>query len=214
MRFLRDAYREFSVINPARHGAALAYYGLFSLVPLLAVGYSMVRRLLSEEALAILLATLGRMGGVVGPETIAAIEQQVEETARRVGGGSVVVTLSAVLVLLYTASGAFAQLKYSLNTIWDVPHETQLRARSMVVTRLMGVGLVLAVGILLVLSVFANILVGSLGALLGLGTAAPLLNGLASLLLIAGSFTVLYRLLPDAAVTWRAGTGAGRWEVE
>jgi membrane protein len=209
MRFLRDAYRGFSVINPARHGAALAYYGLFSLVPLLAVGYSMVRRLLSEEALAILLATLGRMGGVVGPETIAAIEQQVEETARRVGGGSVVVTLSAVLVLLYTASGAFAQLKYSLNTIWDVPHETQLRARSMVVTRLMGVGLVLAVGILLVLSVFANILVGSLGALLGLGTAAPLLNGLASLLLIAGSFTVLYRLLPDAAVTWRAAVNGG-----
>jgi membrane protein len=201
---LRSAYHDFAVLNPARHGAALAYYGLFSLVPLLAVGYQLVRILLWEEAVGILVGSLARIGGAMGPETIAAIEQQVEETARRVGSGSAAVTLTAVLAILYTASGAFTQLKYSLNTVWGVPHETQLRTRSMIATRLMGAALVLGVGLVLVLAVFANILVGSLGELLGLGSAVPLLNGLASLLIILAAFAALYRLLPDAPVTWKA----------
>ena len=157
-----------------------------------------------------LVGGLASVGGLLGPEALAAIEQQVEETARRVGTGSAVVTVTALLVVLYTASGAFTQLKYSLNTIWGVPHETQLRARSMIATRLMGFALVLGVGFLLVLAVVANILVGSVGALLGAGSLVPLLSALVSLLLIAASFACLYKLLPDVRVTWRAASaGAG-----
>jgi len=191
LRELKSAYREFAVLNPARHGAALAYYGLFSLIPVLAVGYQLVRRLVSEEALAMLAVSLDRIGGAVGPETIAAIEEQVEETARRVGAGSGVVTVTAILVTLYTASGAFAQLKYSLNTIWEVPHETQLRARSMILTRLMGMALVLGVGFLLVAAVMANIVVGSLGTRLGVAGFVPILNAVATLLIIAASSLVI-----------------------
>jgi membrane protein len=200
----KAAYHDFAVLNPARHGAALAYYGLFSLIPVLALGYQLVRRLLSEEALAVLVGSLASLGGLFGPETLAAIEQQVEETARRVETGSALVTLTAFLGILYTASGAFAQLKYSLNTIWDVPHETQLRARSMILTRLLGVVLVLGVGFLIVAAVVANIVVGSLGAWIGEGSLGPFLNAVVSLSLIAASFACLYKLLPDAAVTWRA----------
>jgi membrane protein len=80
----------------------------------------------------------------------------------------------------------------------------------MILTRLLGIVLVLGVGFLLVVAVVANIVVGSLGAWLGAGGLVPYLNAIVSLFLIAASFACLYKLLPDASVAWRAAwLGAG-----
>jgi uncharacterized BrkB/YihY/UPF0761 family membrane protein len=137
-RTLRQAYREFSVLNPARHGAALAFYGAFALVPILAVSYHLTRTLLAERGVLRLADMQAQFAELLGPEAALAIQAQVAEATARTQNGSALVTVVGVVALLYTASGAFAQLKYYLNTIWGVPHEVQLRTGKMVVTRLLG----------------------------------------------------------------------------
>ncbi len=207
LAFLKSAFREFAVLNPARHGAALAFYGAFALVPILAIGYQLTRTLLSERGLLRLADMQAQFVELLGPEAALVVQQQVAEATARTQNGSAFVTIVGVVALLYTASGAFAQLKYSLNTIWDVPHDTQLRTGAMVVTRLLGMALVLGVGLMLVLAVVASVVLASLGGWLGLGSDVPVLNTLLSFLLVTLLFGLLYKILPDARVSWRS---AGR----
>jgi membrane protein len=203
---LKSAYREFAVLNPARHGAALAYYGMFSLIPILAIGSLLAERLLSEQALIVLTEFKTQLSAVLGEAVVTAFQEQVTETALRPQAGSLLVALISILVILYTASGAFAQLKYSLNTVWGVPHETQLRTRMMILTRLLGMALVLGIGFLLVLAIGAYLVIATVSSWLGLVGLLPILNALTAILLITFSFAVLYKILPDARVSW-----AGAW---
>jgi membrane protein len=204
--FFKSAYRQFAILNPARHGAALAYYGMFSLIPILAIGYLLVYRLLSDQALTVLAEFRTQLSTLVGEAVVLAVQEQVAETALRPQAGSLLVALISLLVILYTASGAFAQLKYSLNTVWAVPHETQLSPRPMILTRLLGVAIVIGIGFLLVLAVGAYLLIATVSSWLGLVGALPILNALAAILLITFSFAVLYKILPDAPVSW-----SGAW---
>lgn len=203
---LKSAYGEFAVLNPARHGAALAYYGMFSLIPILAIGSLLAERLLSQQALIVLREFKTQLSAVLGEAVVTAFQEQVTETALRPQAGSLLVALISILVILYTASGAFAQLKYSVNTVWGVPHETQLRPRPMILTRLLGVALVLGIGFLLVLAIGAYLVIATVSSWLGLVGLLPILNALTAILLITFSFAVLYKILPDARVSW-----AGAW---
>jgi len=208
---LRRAYHEFSILNPARHGAALAFYGAFALVPILAIGYQLTRTLLSEVGLLHLADLQAQFAELLGPEAALAIQQQVAEATARTQDGSALVTVVGVLALLYTASGAFAQLKYSLNTIWGVPHDTQLRTGAMVVTRLLGMALVFGVGLLLVVAVVASVVLVGLSGWLGLGSDVPILNTLLSFVLVTLLFGLLYKILLDARVSWLSAGRARRW---
>jgi membrane protein len=199
---LRRASRQFAVVNPARHGAALAYYGMFSLIPILTIGYLLVYRLLSEQALSVLAEFRAQISLMLGEELVVAFQEQIAETALRPRAGSVLVALVSLIVILYTASGAFAQLKYSLNTVWGIPHETQLGPRPMILTRLVGVAIVIGIGLLLVVAIGTYFLIATVSSWLGVAGALPILNALAAIVLIAFSFTVLYKVLPDARVTW------------
>src|SRR3989337_26073 len=114
LTFFKTAYREFSILNPARHGAALAFYGAFALVPILAISYQLTRTLLSDRGLLRLADMQAQFVELLGPEAALALQQQVAEATARTQDGSALVTMVGVVALLYTASGAFAQFKYSL----------------------------------------------------------------------------------------------------
>jgi membrane protein len=203
-RLLRHAYREFAIVNPAQHGAALAYYGMFSLIPILAIGSILANRLLSEQALMILTEFRTQLSAMLGEAVVTAFHQEVMETSLRPQAGSLLAALLSLGVILYTASGAFAQLKYSLNSIWGVSHETQLGPRPMIVTRLLAVALVLGIGFLLVLAIGAYLVIATVSGWLGLVGALPILNTLAAIIWITLSFALLYKILPDTRVAWGA----------
>lgn len=206
-RLLRQSLRHFAIVNPARHGAALAYYGMFSLIPILTIVYLIVGRLVSKESLEVLAAFRAQISLMLGEALVTAFQEEIAETALRPRAGSFLVAIISLLVILYTASGAFAQLKYSLNTVWGVPHETQLGPRPMILTRLVGVAIVIGIALLLAVAVGAYLLIATVSSWLGIAGALPILNALAALVLIASSFTILYKILPDARVAWAS---AGR----
>ena len=200
---LKRATYEFAVRNPARHGAALAYFGSFALIPVLVIGYELLTRLLADEAAALLAGLQAVVSEAIGSELVGIIQEQVAEASSRTHAGSTVATVIAVVALLYTASGAFAQLKYSLNSIWGVPHVTQLKTSRQIIVRLMGMALVLGVGVVLVIIVVASLGLSSLSDWLGLGNLVPWLNALLTFVLIGLLFAALFKLLPDAPVEWR-----------
>jgi membrane protein len=200
---LRRVSRTFVIKNPARHGAALAYYGTFALVPVLAVGYELLTRLLQNAGPALLEEFRSRLGSSLGPELVALLQEQVEAASRRTHAESAWVSWIAFFALIFAASGAFAQLKFSLNSIWEIPYSSQLTTTRQVITRLVGMAMVLGIGLLLVVTVVLSVALGGLSARFDLGSVLPGLEALLSWLLTGLLFALLYKTLPDAPVRWR-----------
>jgi membrane protein len=112
-----------------------------------------------------------------------------------------------VVLLVVTASGVFGEMQSSLNAIWKAkPRGFTLWG--LVRTRLLSLGLVLALGFLLLISLVMNAVVTALGTRIGyvlpIGTAfAAVVNFAVSFVLVAALFAAIYKVLPDVALEWR-----------
>lgn len=98
-------------------GAALAYYTVFSLAPILVIVIAVAGALFGQEAAQG--EIVGQIRGLVGEEGATAIQSLIQSASRE-GAGSWA-TLIGLLVLLFGSTSAFSQLQWALNQIWDVP---------------------------------------------------------------------------------------------
>ncbi len=199
----RDLLNNWNRHKDSRLGAALAYYAVFSLAPLLLILIGLAGLVFGPEAAeAQLLAGLRTW---LGPEAAGAVRLLVDNARQAGAGGSA--TVLGLLTLLFGALGLFAQLQDALNTIWDVPPDGRgirraLRDRGMLLVMVLGVG-----ALLLVSLVTSPALTG-LGRILtedvpGRRMLLEALHLSASFAGTAILFAMLYRFLPDAAVRWR-----------
>ncbi|MEQ1659992.1 MAG: YihY/virulence factor BrkB family protein, partial [Hylemonella sp.] len=192
-------------------GAALAYYTLFSLAPLLLIVISVAGLIFGEEAargeITLQLQSLmGDAGARAVQDLLASVRQPVE--------GSFA-TAVGLLLLLVGATTVFAELQDSLDRIWRVPDRVRPNGwLALVRARLLSFGMILAVGFLLTVS----LVISAVTALLG-KTVEPLfggwylvgaaVNGLGGFLLIAAMFALIYKVMPRVRVHWRdVWTGA------
>ncbi|MFN8503717.1 YihY/virulence factor BrkB family protein [Kouleothrix sp.] len=208
---LKDTVSGFQEDEAGQLGAALAYYAMFSLFPLLLLlvaGLGFVLRYW-DEAIDVQQQILDAVGHNFSPQlstTLAGILGNVKSQA----GGA---TIIGLVTLLLGASGVFQQLDLSFNKIWDVPKPAKSGGVLQSVlntlrTRLVSFGMVLAVGFLLLVSMA---LTGVSQALLGGFRDLPLIGGAAgvalslaiSLLLNTLVFALLFKFLPDTTVYWR-----------
>ena len=118
-KFVRDLASTWNEEKPSRLAAALAYYGMFSFVPVVYIaikvaGFFINDLLLSQQI-------FNSLTAVLGPETANYIQDLVIATEGATTGGSLIATLVSIAALFYSASGLFTNLQYSLNTIWHVP---------------------------------------------------------------------------------------------
>lgn len=205
-RLLRQTASAWSDDNASTLGAALAYYTVFSLAPLLLIAISMASLILGEDA-----AQSGvkeQIKQTLGPVTADAITAMLDANAR--AGGNVSFTLIGLGALLLGASGVFGQLRASLNLIW----KTQARPRTtnfvlhFLKYRLVSFTAVLGTGFLLLVSLVVNALLVALSNWLApeafVGSAL-LWRGL--FLLVSFCFTTLlfaliFKLLPDERIDW------------
>lgn len=205
-RLLKEAGTAWSADKAPQMGAALAYYTAFSFAPLLLLAIGIASLVFGEEAARG--GLLEKLEDTVGPLPAAAIESLLKN-AHESGGGTGL-TVVGVLTLLLGASGVFLQLQASFNTIWKV---TDLPQRSGLLEwlrdRLFSIAAVLGTGFLLLVSLILSALVQAAGQYL---TPASVpggvavwegLNLLISFGFISFLFALLFKLLPDTAVTWR-----------
>ncbi|MDB5301836.1 MAG: ribonuclease [Phycisphaerales bacterium] len=181
--------------------AALAYYMVFSLVPLLVIAVAAAGHLYGPAAARGEVA--GQIGGLVGATAAGIIEATIR-TAGREHGGFVATAVSAV-VLLYGASVVFYDLQESMDLIWKV------RRRSGRFWRaprnwLMSVAVALGLGVMLILCLPLSSLVAAADQRTsdGLWLGRSMVAGMLSFVLAALLFAAVFKFLPDAPVPWKS----------
>jgi membrane protein len=189
-----------------RLGAALSYYTVFSLAPVLIVSVAVAGLVFGSEAASGRIVE--QLGGLMGPEGASVIQTLIERASLNPDAGWVA-TAVGVVTILFGASGAFGELKHALNRIWEVEAPKQEGWLRLLRTRLASFSMVLAIGFLLLVSLVIS---AALSVLNGYSKAAgelmaPLLAGgnfLLSFAVVTALFALMFRVLPDRKVDWSA----------
>jgi membrane protein len=199
---VKQAFNDWNDDNAPRLGAALSYYTLFSLAPLLIVAIAIAGLVFGQEA------AQGRivaeLRGLVGDTGATAVEELIKNSRRAEGG--IVASALGVLTLLIGATGAFAELKSSLNVVWDVEAPSG-GIWGLVRTRLWAFALVLAVGFLLMVSLLVSAAIAATDTILARFVSEPsavlhAINTALSLAVITVGFALIFKYLPDTEVSW------------
>jgi membrane protein len=185
--------------------AALAYYALFSLAPLVLIAVALAGLLFGRDA------AEGRLyeqiAGLVGDASAAAVQSLVAGMHQQTSEG-IVATVVGLATLLFGASGVFAQLQDSMNTIWKAKPPTTNGILEFLRVRFLSFSMVLGIGFLLLVSLILSAILAAVGEYLGEvipGGAAvgQAINGTVSLAVVTVLFAMIYKVLPDTYVAWR-----------
>lgn len=201
---LRQTVNEWLEDGALRLSAALAYYSIFSIAPLLIIVISIAGLVFGEEAVRGKLDD--ELRSYIGTQAATGVQSMVQGAAKPSQGWISAVT--GFGALLFGASGVFGQLKDALNTIWEVKVTKAGGIIGFLRERLLTFGMVLVIGFLLLTSLLLSAGIAAMSAyfntLLGvppeIWTAVTLVTSAA---LITVLFAVIFKVLPDADVHWK-----------
>jgi membrane protein len=200
-----DAGRNWVQDRAQSMGAALAFYTIFSIAPLLLIVIAVAGAVFGEEAARGEIHL--QLEGMLGSHGALAVQELLESAHRP--GDSVPAAAFGILVLFVAATTVFAELQDSLDRIWRVPQRpAQAALWGLVRARLLSFGMILGIGFLLIVSLAFSAGLTALSrwwgpqaaswATLGGGT-----EGALSLLLVTAVFAMIYKLMPHAGIHWR-----------
>ena len=184
-------------------GAALAFYALFSLTPVLLMAVYLAGQLFGSDAARDEIQL--QIGQMVGPNAAQAVEALLL-ASRDPAAGSLATTLAGVLLLI-GATSVFVELKDSLDAIWETQTGNQSVFWLLLKSRLLAFALMLVLALLLLLALLISAMLAMLSSLIEpiLGSNAGLINllsGPISLLLLALLFAVINKTLPEVRLAW------------
>jgi len=198
----RRAYDSWSDDYAPSMGAALSYYALFSIAPLLLIAIGVAGFFFGQEAARG--EIFGQLDALVGAEGARAI-QGLLASARRPESGIIAMVAGAVL-LIAGASTVFGELQNALDRIWRVPVSPKRQGWwRLLRSRVLSFGMILGVAFLLMVSLVISALVSALGDWWGLHA----LDIAASFVLATVLFAMIYKVIPRTRIAWRdVWTGA------
>jgi len=202
---LKEAFKEWRDDEALQLGAALAYYTIFSLAPLLLVVITVAGFAFGREAVQGQLDN--QIQGLVGAQGADAIQTMVANAGKHKDGG-ILATIIAFVTILFGATGVFTQLQTSLNHIWDVKPKPGQGLKGLLRARAAAFGMLLGIGFLLLVSLVVSTALDAIGAYIsGLLPGASFILRAVSFVLSFGVVTVLFamifRFLPDVKIAWR-----------
>ena len=205
---LKLAYQGWKEDRASRLSAALAYYTIFSLAPLLVIVIAITG--LIWEADVVRTQLLNQIQGLVGAEGAAFVSDLISNTGSQTE--DIVATIIGIITLLFGALGVFNELHNSLNIIWEVEEEKPKgflqTIKKVVIDRLLSFTMILGIGFLLLVSLVVS--AGLSATQETIGNAVPLsefllqiVNTIISIAVITVLFALMYKFLPDAEIAWR-----------
>lgn len=202
-------YNEWSEDRALRFSAALAYYAVFSITPVLIIAIAVAGVLFGEQAARG--EILQQFSNLLGEKAAAGVQGLIQTASDK--PKSALATAIGVVTLIVGASGVFGQLKDALNTIWGVRIKPGTAIRDFIRDYLVSFGMVLAVGFLLIVSLVVTTAVQAVTHYMtGVLPMSPLtapVTELGSFALMSLLFAVIYKVLPDVQLQWRdVWTGA------
>ncbi|TGE27523.1 YihY/virulence factor BrkB family protein [Hymenobacter metallicola] len=208
---LKTTASEFMTNNSFRHAAALSYYTIFSLPPLLLIVITVASSLYGAEA--VTGQVYGQMRGFLGADSAKFLQDSIAEFTKQQKSG--LASIIGIGALIFAATTFFVTLQESINDIWNLKVKPRNGVWQFVRDRLLSFGLILSVALLLLISfVVSAVLSAFTGKLqqwfpeVGV-VVIRLVDFILSLGVTSLLFALIYRFLPDAIIRWRdVGIGA------
>jgi membrane protein len=198
----RDAAAGWVSHKAASLGAALAYYSMFSLGPLLVVAIAVAGLVFEEDA------TRGavsiQLAGLLGPEAARGIEAMLAGAGRPAEG--VFATVLSVFTLLFGAVGVVIQLKDALNVVFGAAKQPVRGVWGFIRSYVVSLAGVVAAGFLLLVSLLVSTILAAAGTVMAGYLSEIMLQAAStaiSFLVTTGLFAAIYRWLPDNQMRWR-----------
>lgn len=185
-------------------GAALAYYTIFSVAPLLIIVIAVAGIVFGEDAARG--EIFAQLRSLVGPEGATAIEGLVKSASQP--AKSTVAAIVGVVTLIVGATTVFAELQSDLDRIWEVPAAPKASGIwKLLRTRVLSFGLVLGMGFLLLVSLVLSAALSALATLYGgwfnsYETLLQAVNFIVSFAVVTGLFAMIYKFLPRVPIGW------------
>jgi membrane protein len=200
---IREAVSEWTGDNAARLSAALAFYTILSIAPLLVIVIAIAGWVFgSESATEQMQAQAREMVGDAGAEVL---QTTIENSKKPTTG--VVATIIGVATLLFGASGVFGELQQAMNQVWNVKPKPRSGIVGMLRARFVSFGMVLAVGFLLLVSLVISAGLAAIGKYMGdlmpgLPTLMQIAHFIVSFAVVTVLFAIIFKFLPDAKISW------------
>lgn len=187
--------------NVQRMSAALAYYTIFSLAPLLVIAIAGL--VFGEDAARG--EIVGEIRELVGQDGAKAIQTMIQSAYHP--GHSAIAIVIGIVTLLVGATGAFSEVYDALNLIWRVNRESNTGVRTIIKARFMSFGMILIIGFLLLVSLVVSAALAGISKYASgfLPATAPLLHFLdflLSLAVVTVLFAMIFKVLPEIKIRW------------
>jgi membrane protein len=203
--YLKETFSSFSEDRAMRMGAALAFYSIFSLAPILLIVTFIAGLIFGPEAARGEL--FGQVESALGPQAAAALEETTENAYRADGG--ILATLIGAVVLVFGATGVFVELQDALNQIWRVPAQQTSGWWDKIKARFLSFSVVAGCGFLLLISLVVSSMLSALHKFVSAWEipGGPFiwqgLHIIVSMLVITLLFAMIFKLLPETELKWR-----------
>ncbi len=207
-QMLKETVNDFIVDNAMSRGAAIAYYTILSIGPVLVICIAIAGLVFGHDAAQG--AMVGQLRGMMGDKAADAVQTMIASASNKTSG--IWATVLGLGTLVLTASGVFVEMQSSLNAIWKA--EPQGGTTGLLKARAASLGLVATMGFLLLTSLVVSAGLNALGEYLnGFLPGAELLlqiaNFIVSFAMVAALFAAIYKILPDRKLDWKdVGVGA------
>ena len=204
-QFLKTTINEWVEAEPFQLAAALSYYTLFSLAPLLLIAIGVAGLVFGREAAQNQIVET--LQGMIGQDSAKAVQEMIQASSEKPKTG-MVSTIIGFVALLFGAGGVVGQLQTSLNKMWEVTPKPGQGIWGFLRQRFFSFAMVLAIGFLLLVSLVVTAVLTSFTAMLSslLGNAtivAHAIDILVSFGFVTLLFALIYKYVPDVEIQWR-----------
>lgn len=205
---LKQSGSDIGTYNVTKLSAALAYYTVFSLAPMLIVLISVVSFFYGKEATQG--EVYGQIKSIVGADAAASIQEIIGKAA--LSPSFTFASVVGVIALLFSATGVFAEIQSSINLIWNLKIKPKKGGiLKMLKIRLISFSLIISLGFIALVSLLINYVVDALSTRLvhifagetGTLIFGYIINVAITLLAISVLFSIIFKFLPDAEIKWR-----------
>jgi membrane protein len=200
---LKETFSDWSEDKASRLAAALAYYTIFSIAPLIIIVIAVAGLVFGREAVQGQIE--GQLQGLVGKDGAGLIQEMVQGASNE--ATSIIATIIGVATLLFGATGVFGQLQDALNTIWEVEPKPGRGIMGIIKDRFISFSMILGIGFLLLVSLVLSAGLAALnefmsGVFDNMAYIGEVINFVISFGVITLLFAMIYKILPDVEIAW------------
>jgi membrane protein len=203
---IKETFSHWIDDKSSRLAAALAYYTVFSLPPLLILVIAIAGTFLGEEAARG--EVVLQLKSLIGTEGAKAVEAVISGASKSGSASSLSASIISVVILLFGATAVMTQLQDALNTIWGVAAKPGNMIKIFIFQRLLSFGMILGIVFMMLTSLIMSAALGILSKYLGglfpgLEVISAVIDFSISLSVISALFAMIFKYLPDVKIKWR-----------